>query len=139
MIFDELPKPAGGLDRIRREGNGGSNAVHLAVAAVDRAITRIAQPGCRFGDGIEDRLQVEGRAADDLEHVAGCGLVFERLLKIARALAQFVEQADILDGDDGLVGEGLEQLDLRFGECFDPVARHGDRAERIAVLQHRHR
>jgi hypothetical protein len=27
-------------------------------------------------------LQIKGRAADDLEHVAGRGLVFERLLQV---------------------------------------------------------
>ena len=30
--------------------------------------------------------------------------------------AQLVEQPRVLDGDDGLVGEGLDQLDLLVGE-----------------------
>jgi hypothetical protein len=37
---------------------------------------------------VEDRLQLEGRAADDLEHVAGCCLVFERFLEVVRSLAR---------------------------------------------------
>ena len=49
---------------------------------------------------IEHRLQVEGRAADDLEHVGGGGLLLQRF-------AQLVEQAGVLDGDDGLAGEVL--------------------------------
>ena len=37
-------------------------------------------------------------------------------VEIAVARLQLLEQADVLDGDDGLVGEGLEELDLRVGE-----------------------
>ena len=58
---------------------------------------------------VEHRLQIEGRAADDLEHVGGGGLLLERF-------AQLVEQARVLDGDDGLVGEVRHQLDLLVGE-----------------------
>ena len=43
----------------------------------------------------QHRLQIEGRAADDLEHVGGGGLLLQRF-------AQLVEQARVLDGDDGL-------------------------------------
>ena len=50
---------------------------------------------------VEDGLQVEGRAADDLEHVGGRGLLLQRFSRAA----QLVEQAGVLDGDDGLVGE----------------------------------
>ena len=35
-------------------------------------------------------------------------------------LSEFLEQPHVLDGDDGLVGEGLEQLDLRVGEEARP-------------------
>jgi hypothetical protein len=52
-------------------------------------------------------LQIEGRAADHLQNVAGRGLVVERLLKIARALSQFVEQPRVLHRDDRLRGEVL--------------------------------
>src|SRR3974377_835904 len=36
--------------------------------------------------------------------------------KIGRALAQLIEQPRILDGDDGLCGEVLHQLDLLISE-----------------------
>ena len=36
---------------------------------------------------------------------------------------QLVEQADVLDGDDGLVGEGFDQLDLPSGERLDSLPR----------------
>ena len=59
------------------------------------------------------RLQIEGRATDDLEHVGGGGLL------LRADCAQFVEQPRVLDGDDGLVGEVLQQLDLLVGEWSD--------------------
>ena len=48
----------------------------------------------------QHRLQIEGRAADDLEHVGGGGLLLQRF-------AQLVEQARVLDGDDGLAAKFL--------------------------------
>ena len=59
---------------------------------------RRAQPRRRLDQRIQHRLQVEGRAADDLEHVGGGGLLLQRF-------AQLVEQPHVLDGDDGLRGE----------------------------------
>ena len=43
-------------------------------------------------------------------------LLLQRLGDLAIALFQFLEQPHVLDGDDRLVGEGFEQLDLRRGE-----------------------
>ena len=61
-------------------------------------------------------VQVAGRTGDDLEHLAGRGLLFQRFGEIVGALAQLVEQPRVLDGDDGLGGEVLHQLDLLVGE-----------------------
>src|SRR6266480_2227491 len=77
-----------------------------------------AQPGRRLDQRVEHGLQVEGRAADDLEHIGGGGMLLQRF-------AQLVEQPCILDGDDGLVGESRDQLDLfrskwlRDGFCYE--------------------
>ncbi len=68
---------------------------------------RIAKPRCRFGKRIQDGLQIESRTANDLEHFGGGGLLLQRF-------AQLVEQPRVLDGDDGLRGEVLHQLDLLF-------------------------
>jgi len=70
---------------------------------------RLAQPGSRMDERIEHGLQIKGRAADDLEHVGGGGLLLKRF-------AQFVEKAGILNRDCCLIGEGFDQLDLFFGE-----------------------
>ena len=42
---------------------------------------RFAQPCRRFRERIEHGLQIEGRAADDLEHVGGRGLLLQRLAR----------------------------------------------------------
>ena len=42
--------------------------------------------------------------------------MLQGLAQFCIALLDFLEQADILNGDDGLVGEGLEQRDLLVGE-----------------------
>jgi len=53
-------------------------------------------------------LQIEGRAADHLQHVARRSLVFERFFEVAGALAQFAEQSRVLHRDDGLRREVLQ-------------------------------
>src|SRR6516164_7875686 len=84
----------------------------------------------RFHERIEHRLQVERRTADDLEHVGGRGLLLQRL-------AQLVQQARVLDGNDGLVGEALDQLYLLVGEWADLLAVDNDSARQLGFLQHR--
>ena len=69
-------------------------------------------PRGALDDGVEDRLHVRRRAADDAEHLGRRRLMLQRLAQFCVALAEFLEQPDVLDGDDRLVGEGFEQFDL---------------------------
>ena len=66
----------------------------------------VSSTGCR---SVGERLMT-------LEHLAGRGLIFEGCLKLALARLLRLEQPRVLDGDDGLVGEGLDKLDLLVGE-----------------------
>ena len=50
-----------------------------------------------------------------MQHVGGGSLLLQRL-------AELVEQAGVLDGDDGLRGEIRDQLDLLVGERPDLLA-----------------
>ena len=59
----------------------------------------------RLHQRVENRLEIDGRAADDLEHVGGGGLLLQGFAEIVGALAQFVEQPRVLDGDHGLFGK----------------------------------
>ena len=60
---------------------------------------------------LEHRLELARRAGDDPEHLRGRGLLLQ-----LESRAQLVEQARVLDGDYGLVGESFDQLDLLAGE-----------------------
>ena len=80
------------------------------------AKTRAKQPPQIPHDRLEHRLGVGDRAADRREDFAGRRLVLERYAQIVGALAQLVEKACVLDGDDSLGGEVLHQLDLLVGE-----------------------
>src|SRR5205807_1317773 len=91
-------------------------AVDLACLLMDRSRVRFAETRCRLNKRVQNGLQIEGRAADDLEHIGGGGLLLQRF-------AQLVKQARVLDGDDGLIGEVCDQLDLLLGEWpnFSPI------------------
>ena len=73
-----------------------------------------------------------------LQHLRGRGLLLQRLGEIVGALTQLVEQAGVLDGDDGLLGEVRDKLDLLVGERPDFRAVDADRADQLVVLEHRH-
>jgi hypothetical protein len=89
--------------------------------------------------GLEDGLQLPGRARNDLQHVRGRGLLLQRLTEIVGALAQLGEQAGILDGDDGLLGKIAHQFDLLVGERTDFLAVDRNRSDELILLEHRHR
>ena len=109
----------------------------FADPAMDDDDIGLAQAGCGLRKGVEHLLQVEGRAADHLEHVGGRGLLLQGFGEILGALLQFVEQPRILDGDDGLVGEGLQQLNVMVRERAGLGAGNGDDADRDRAAHHR--
>ena len=82
-------------------------------------------------------LQVERRAADDLEHVGGGGLLLQRFGELVTALLLGFEQSHILDRDGGLVGEGLDQRDLLVGERPDFQVINDDDAEQFIAFEDR--
>jgi hypothetical protein len=97
---------------------------------MDGSLISAAQTGRRCDQRIKHGLEIEGRAANDLEHVGSGGLLLQRF-------AQLVEEAGILDGDDGLTGEAGQQLDLLFAERAHLGAVDGNGPDHIVVLQHR--
>ena len=60
-------------------------------------------------------FEVESRADYLADFAEGFELAY-RACQFVGSLIQFFEQADVLDGDHGLVGEGFKKLDLRRGE-----------------------
>src|SRR5262249_797078 len=91
----------------------------------------IDEPDRASNDRVEHRLDVRLRSAYDAEDLAGRRLRVERLLGL-------VKQPDILDSDDGLIGEGLEQGDIRVGERTGLGTCYGDRPNRLTVAEHGH-
>ena len=80
--------------------------------------------------GVEHRLRVGDRAADDAQDLGGRRLALERLLGL-------VEQARVLDRDHRLVGERLEQRVLALAQALDLLAEHGQRADAAAFPHQR--
>src|SRR5258708_28233333 len=74
----------------------------VAPFSGDGRFISIAQPCSRFDECLEHRPQIEGRTADNLEHVSSCGLLLERLAQIVGALAYRVEHARVLNRDHSL-------------------------------------
>src|SRR5262245_61968926 len=54
-------------------------------------------------------------------------------------LLELREQPYVLDRDDGLVGEGLQQVDMPVGEAADFIPEDDDDTDRRDIAQHRHR
>ena len=95
---------------------------------VDAQARAVEQSFAAVEDLVEHRLRIGERAADHLQHLGGRRLLLECLGRLA-------QQANVLDRDDGLVGEGLQQVglarrrDARIGPGDD------DRADRLPVSQ----
>ena len=64
-------------------------------------------------------------------------MLLKQLLEVASARLHLVEQAHVLDGDDGLIGEGLQEVDLALGEWASlPTCDH-EYADNGIVALHR--
>src|ERR1700731_4095381 len=119
------------LIEVGRDTMARDDFIRLAFWTTDDCGVGLTQAMRRFDQGIEHSLQVEGRTADDLEHVGGGGLLLE-------GFPQLVEQARVLDGDNRLGGEILYQRDLFFSEGPYLLAVDGDGPHQLIIFEHRH-
>src|SRR5439155_14007283 len=108
---------------------------HLAIEPEHETEKAITQPRRTRRDGVEHGLHVGWRARDDAQDFAGRRLLLQRHGEVAIARLELLEEAHVLDGDDGLVGEGLEEVDLALGEWPDLRAEYGDGADSNALAQ----
>ena len=106
----------------------------------------VAQPHGALDDDVEDGLEVRRRARDHPQDLGRGRLLLQglghlRWLVSADSSLQFREQADVLDGDHRLVGEGLEERDLlgREGIGLGPPIDEVDDAKRRTLAQQRRR
>ena len=128
-----------GDDHLLAHAVGGAELefLPLLVEHVDRAGVGARELHGALHDGGQHLFEVE-RRVDRLRDLAERLQFADRAGEIVGARAQFVEQAHVLDGDDGLGGEILHQLDLLVGERPDLLAVNDDRADQLVFLQHRH-
>src|SRR5215831_17287531 len=91
----------------------------LAVELPERSEEPVAQLHGTGDDRVEDRLSVALRLADNAQDLAGGGLLIQSRGQVTVTSLELLEQSDVLDGDDRLVGEGLKQRDVLIGEQAD--------------------
>jgi hypothetical protein len=122
----------------RRHGEQRNRTERLVLVAVQHAELGFTDTDRILQHALEYRLELAGRGADDLQHVGGGGLLLEGFREIIGTLAQLVEQACILDRDDGLIREGLDQRELLVGEGSNIGPPHRDHANEDTFATHRH-
>ncbi len=111
-------------------------ALGPAVAEDDAGIAA-SEADRTVEDRHQDAAQIQGRA-DCLPNLAQRLQFLDRTRQILGALAHFVKQADILNRDHRLVGEGGDQLDLPVGERLDRPPSQADDPDHHPVAQQWH-
>src|SRR5712664_2232873 len=103
------------MSQLVREVCVGGEEDGLTVASEHSAEDRVTQSHRVSYDRVEHRLDIDGRAADDLQDFCGGCLLLKRLAYLCvrrrqrfNLLLQYYEQPQVLDRDDGLVGERLQ-------------------------------
>src|SRR4029450_776159 len=66
------------------------------------------------------------------------GLLLQGAADLAVLVLERVEQPHVLDRNDGLVGESLQQRDVRLSEWTMLVSRHRNHPDDAPIEQHRH-
>jgi hypothetical protein len=116
---------------------GRDDSQKLPIEAEDERLLRLAQSDRILGQRLEDWLEIERRAADHLEQLAGRRLLLEGDPQFTVPRFQLLEQMDVLYRDDGLVCESLQKLDLSLREDSNLGPRDEDRPYRTPLPEHR--
>jgi hypothetical protein len=106
-------------DPSSRDGYGavmGTGDHTLRVPEPEHYVVNSTNPGGALDNRIEHRLHIRRRATDYPEYFGRCGLMFQRLAEFGVALLDLLDQPDVLDCDDSLIGKGLEQRNLLVRE-----------------------
>ncbi len=109
----------------------------LALHPQHHDIECLAQLGYTARNHVEHGLYVGGRARDDVQNRTRRGLLGERFGHFAVARLEVLEQAHVLYGDHGLIGECLEELHLSVGEAAHLIPADEDGSNRRALSQQR--
>ena len=123
------------LTRLRGYTVSGGQWITVALASAQDTLLGTTKSGRSLNQGIEHFLQIESGPANCLQDVRSGGLPLERLLQFGRTSPLRLEQPRVLDGDHGLVGEGLHERDLRVAEWLHHRLGEGQHANRLALAQ----
>src|SRR5262249_10402337 len=104
----------------------GHRVQRIAIYPENDRVVSGTQSGGALRNGVEYRLYVGGRTCDHPQDLARRRLLLQRLGQVLIASLQLGEQAHVLDGDDGLIGEGLEERALLRSGGTRFSARDGD-------------
>ena len=136
------------VEEFRREPVGLGAEEHAVLLAGDGGLVGLAEPGGRFDQRLQHRLQVEGGAADDLQHVGRRGLLLQRLrqLRWVRActssnsrtfsMAITAWSAKVLTSSISLVGERPDGDALQRQHADQRVLAQERHSEDGAVVAH---
>ncbi len=102
-----------------------------AFGAADHRVIGVGEARGACHHGVHHRLEVGGGAGDHAQDLTRRCLLLQRLLRL-------IEQPHVLDGDDRLVGEGLEQADLLIRERDRLGPSELDGADRDAFADQGH-
>src|SRR5215813_1160557 len=134
-------RPLGGVTWVVGTCHRGEGDL-IALDPAERAYVSAQQPDGALHDRVEDRLDVGLRLANNAQDFARRGLLVQSRGELTIAGLQFLEQAHVLDGDDGLVSEGLEKPNLDLskwpGSSVRPPPPDRDRSDRLLAAHHRH-
>src|SRR5262249_8392940 len=122
---------ADGWDRTKMSTRNAS----VSLAESQHHVINPTNPGGALDDGVEHRLHIRGRAADDTEHLGRCRLMLQGLAQFGIALLDLLEEPYVFDGDHGLVGEGFEKSDLFLRERADLHTANHDRPDGRALAE----
>src|SRR5262245_3719251 len=111
--------------------------MNVSVTHASTYVTHIrnAQASRGLRDGIKHGLKIELGSADRAEHLADRSLIFQRFRKFPRARLYLLEQPRVLNGDDGLVSKGHDQLDLLVRKRPYSVSCDRDHTNWISITQ----
>ena len=88
------------------------------IVLIDNAAVRPRELNRMANDRAQHSLEIKSRT-DRLAHVSQSFQFTNRSSQFARPRLELLKQADVFDGDDGLVREGLEKCDLLFSKRTD--------------------
>ena len=129
--------PAGRLPPLSRLTVMRYEVKHITLEPDRTSIVGAAQPHRALGDRVEDRLNVGRRARDDAQDLACRRLLLQGLGEVHVFGLELGEQPRVLDGDDRLVGEGGDHVDLRVSERADLRPPHEEQSNQLVLPQHR--